>query len=140
MTIKKFHFVLLIILFIFSGAIQASHDDKEVDTNLYASSKTKKMDLDLQHVYQGIKLKYRHDGLFLKKLAQSQKIWLSFRDAQLEMLFPHSKEANYYGSIFPTCYSTEYANITEDRIKVLERWLNGVPEGETCSGSIKTKS
>lgn len=44
----------------------------------------------------------------------------------------------YYGSFQPVCRAQYLKELTDDRIKTLQQWLNGVEEGDICSGSVNT--
>lgn len=65
-----------------------------------------------------------------------QRAWLSFRDAQIDLLYPHRQEANYYGTVLPMCINIELTRITLVQIKNLNRWLHPSEEGDACAGSI----
>ena len=95
----------------------------------------KQADSELNRVYGVLQDVYKKDKLFLKKLKQSQRIWIKLRDANFEMQFPHAKEQGYYGSIFPTCADGYKIALTLQRVEFLKQWVTGVEEGENCSGS-----
>ena len=95
-----------------------------------------KTDLELNSVYQKILQEYKEDTVFIKNLIKTQKIWIKFRDAQVEMKFPE-REPGWYGSMYPMCVSGYLEKLTRDRIKTLKEWLAGVEYGEGCGGSIK---
>jgi hypothetical protein len=52
------------------------------------------------------------------------------------MKFPGSDKRNY-GSIYPMCASGYLEKLTKERTKKLMEWLNPIPDGEGCNGSIK---
>ena len=97
-----------------------------------------KADLELNSVYQKILQEYREDTVFIKNLIKTQKIWIKFRDAQVETKFPE-REPGWYGSMYPMCVSGYLEKLTRDRIKTLKEWLAGVVDGESCGGSIKNQ-
>jgi hypothetical protein len=37
------------------------------------------------------------------------------------------------------CYSAYKEELTRQRIKTLQQWLEGVEEGDVCAGSLKLK-
>ncbi|WP_420798034.1 lysozyme inhibitor LprI family protein [Pasteurella atlantica] len=56
-------------------------------------------------MYQAILSEYKADSLFIEKLKKSQRLWVKFRDAELEMKYPVSENVNprvIYGSMYPT--------------------------------------
>jgi uncharacterized protein YecT (DUF1311 family) len=110
----------------------------QLDLNECSANAAKAADAELNRVYQAIQKKYHDDPVFIQKLKIAQRAWIQFRDAQINMLYPHSNETNYYGSIFPLCYQTELTRLTNERIKTLQRWLDGQGEGDGCAGSIQS--
>ena len=98
-----------------------------------------KVDKELNSIYQNILKDYKSDTTFIKNLKTSQKIWIQFRKAELKMKYP-DRESGYYGSVQPMCLSIYLTELTENRIKTLNIWLEGIEEGDVCSGSVKTKN
>jgi uncharacterized protein YecT (DUF1311 family) len=98
----------------------------------------KKTDKKLNEVYQAILKEYKSDTEFIKNLRTSQRIWISFRDAEAKVKYP-DREDGYYGSIHPLCVSLYLEELTLDRISTLNLWLKGSEEGDACSGSINVK-
>jgi uncharacterized protein YecT (DUF1311 family) len=97
-----------------------------------------KTDKELNEIYKKILFEYKSDTAFIKNLKASQRIWITFRNAELKMKFP-DRERGWYGSMHPMCVSVYLEKLTRDRIKTLKEWLQGVAEGEGCGGSIKGK-
>jgi uncharacterized protein YecT (DUF1311 family) len=116
----------------------ASFAQTQTEMNESAFNSYKKADKELNDVYKKILSEYKSDTIFIKNLKASQRIWISFRDAELNMKYPE-REAGYYGSIQPTCVANYLEQLTKARIKTLKVWLVGIPEGDSCSGSVKTK-
>ena len=97
---------------------------------------------ELELVFGKVAKEYRNDSVFLEKLEAAQKAWRIYRDAHLESFFPvgskaHKKEE--YGSIYPKCACVVLVEMTKERIRQLQVWLEGTVEGDACSGSIKIK-
>lgn len=126
--------IFLLLLLIFSLNC-FSQTQAEMNQEAYASYD--KADKKLNTVYQKILVKYKTDKLFVTNLKKSQRIWISFRDAEMDMKYPNYPKQNY-GSIHPTCRAVYLTELTENRIKTLTTWLNGINEGDTCVGSVKT--
>ena len=97
-----------------------------------------KSDKELNLIYKKILLEYKSDTAFIKNLKASQRIWITFRDAELKMKFP-DREPGWYGSMHSMCVSAYLEKLTKERIKTLHEWLQGVSEGEGCRGSIKSQ-
>jgi uncharacterized protein YecT (DUF1311 family) len=76
--------------------------------------------------------------VFLASLKEAQRCWIAFRDAQLKMKYP-DREPGYYGSVLPSCEMMYLTELTQDRIKALQVWIDGVEEGNICAGTVKIK-
>ena len=94
---------------------------------------------ELDRIYSQILERYRDDTLFIAKLEVAEKAWRTFRDAHLESLFPAEPKPEVYGSAYRYCHCRVLAAMTRARITQLIRWVQGVEEGEVCSGSMKTR-
>ncbi|CAA6823885.1 MAG: Unknown protein [uncultured Sulfurovum sp.] len=105
------------------------------EMNNCANINFKEVDAELNRVYYAIQQKYIKNKAFLKNLKEAQRLWIKLRDADFSMQFPHSKEAGYYGSIFPLCADDYKAELTLKRIEFLKQWLIGAEEGQSCRGS-----
>jgi uncharacterized protein YecT (DUF1311 family) len=115
-----------------------SFSQTQSELNQKALESYKKADKELNTIYQKILSEYKSDTLFIKNLKASQRIWITFRDAELNMKYPE-RDPNYYGSIQPTCVAMYLEQLTKERIKTLKVWLVGIPEGDCCSGTVKIK-
>jgi len=112
----------------------------QFEMNNCANKGYKSTDEKLNQVYKLIQKKYANDSAFLNKLKIAQKAWLQYRDAQLDMMYPHKNENDYYGSVFGMCENNYLEKLTIERIKILQQWLDGTEEGDVCSGSILPKT
>ena len=99
----------------------------------------KKSDSDLNRVFQQVLREYKGDIRFIRKLKASQRAWLAYRDAQLQALYPKPDTLREYGSAFRMCSCLALDELTNERVKILRRWIEGTEEGDVCSGSIRLK-
>lgn len=99
----------------------------------------KQSDAELNRVYTQILNEYKQDTVFTDKLKAAQRAWIAFRDAHVESLYPARDKMAQYGSIYPMCRCLAMKEITAHRVTELRKWLDGVPEGETCAGSVRIK-
>ena len=104
--------------------------------NMDAGSGYQKADKELNMVYQKILKEYAAQPLFVKKLKVAQRLWIQLRDAELAAKYP---KGGSYGSVEPMCESLYLESLTRERTKFLKIWLTGIPEGDVCSGSVKSK-
>jgi uncharacterized protein YecT (DUF1311 family) len=95
-------------------------------------------DKQLNSIYQEILSNDADDEAFIASLKEAQRCWIAFRDAQLKMKYP-DREPGYYGSILPSCEAMYLAELTQERIKTLQVWIDGVQEGDVCAGTVRIK-
>jgi len=93
----------------------------------------------LNTTYNQILRGYGRDAAFVRKLKIAQRAWVAYRSAQIEALYPASDKRTAYGTIYPMCRCLALAKLTTSRVEELRKWIEGVEEGDTCSGSIKVK-
>lgn len=130
MTTK--HFILISFLFFSS----LSFSQSQAKMNEAVSGNLVKADKELNETYNEILKQYKSDAAFIKNLKKSQNIWIKFRDAEMKVKYP-KREAGFYGSMQPLCFTNYKAELTKKRTKELKDWLKGSEEGDTCAGSIK---
>jgi uncharacterized protein YecT (DUF1311 family) len=104
--------------------------------NVNAGRNYDKADKELNAVYRKILKEYTAQPLFIKKLKVAQRLWVQLRDAELAAKYP---ESGSYGSAAPMCESIYLETLTRERTKFLRLWLTGIPEGDVCAGSVKSK-
>ena len=129
--------VIFITLFCFLTTLCFAQSQGEMNAD--ADKKYQVADKKLNTVYQKILADYKADTAFIKNFKIAQRLWVQYRDAEMKAIFP-DREAGYYGSVQPMCWSVYLTSLTEERTKTITVWLTGMEEGEVCSGSIKTKN
>ncbi len=139
MTKAQFHFMKRLVLstlycFTITFCIAQSQGQMTQD----AIKNYKKVDQELNIVYQKILTEYKEDTAFIKNFKAAQRLWVQFRDAEMKAKYP-DREEGYYGSVQPMCWYMHLSYLTEERRKAIEIWLTGIEEGDVCSGSVKTK-
>lgn len=114
----------------------SSYGQSQSGMNSSAASNYKQADSELNKVYQNILKEYAAKAQFIKNIKAAQRLWLKLRDADLAARFP---EKGQYGSAESMCRASYLESLTRDRIKVLKVWVDGIPEGDVCNGSVKTQ-
>jgi hypothetical protein len=113
-----------------------SFGQNQNELNSNANKQYKSSDSTLNSVYKQILKVYSTDATFIKNIKTAQNLWIKFRDAELKVKFPE----NYSnGSVQPMCTSLYLTDMTNDRIRTLRIWLDGIEEGNVCSGSMRRK-
>jgi uncharacterized protein YecT (DUF1311 family) len=93
------------------------------------------VDDKLNKVYQKILSLYEIDTLFIQKLRVAQNNWIKLRDADMEM---YMLDGVNYGSVRSICRCDFLKELTEARIKFLNKWVVGDrEEGEICGGTTR---
>jgi len=110
----------------------------QAEMNREANDSYKKADKELNDIYKTILTEYKSDTIFIKNLKTAQRIWITFRDAELKVMYPE-RETGYYGSVYPMCVSIYLEKLTRERISTLKAWTEGIEEGDACNGSLKFK-
>ena len=122
------------------GAQETSPDcgaaKSQKDINLCAGKEAGEADKELDRVYQAILRRYRNDAAFLSKFRRAHRAWMAYRDMALAAKYPNEDPGSHYGSSFPMCWSGDYKRMTEQRTEELRLWLDGLEEGESCTGSM----
>jgi uncharacterized protein YecT (DUF1311 family) len=127
------------ILIIFIAFISLTEfSQTQGDMNEKANESYKKADKELNDIYKTILNDYKSDTIFIRNLKASQRIWITFRDAELKVKYPET-EPGHYGSVYPMCVSIYLERLTRERIKTLKEWIDGIEEGDVCIGSVKMK-
>ena len=138
---------LLCYIIIFAGpiifCIDSTNKPLYAQTQFEMSKKFNKefaaADAELTRIYNRILKTYKDDKEFIEKLKVAQRLWIQFRDAHMDSLFPAEDKRLEYGSSFEMCFSAFLTKLTRERTEQLKQWIIGVEEGEVCSGSIKAK-
>lgn len=123
--------------------VACNPNGNQLELNACSAGDFAKADQELNKVWKAIQTKYKDQPVFLEKLKVSQKLWLQFRDAEVEANYPVGKNENpsaQYGSVYPMCVGTVKARLTQQRTEQLKAWLDGAQEGDACSGSIKNSA
>jgi len=126
----------IIYLMIFCGAAMACTAQSQATMNQDAGAAYQKADKELNDVYQRILKEYREDTVFIDKLKDAQRLWVQFRDAEVAMKYPDTKN---YRSAVPMCWNLYLTELTKERTKKLNVWITGIEEGDVCAGSVRIK-
>ena len=123
-----------------TGSLAVVLAQTQGEMNQQACGEYKKADAELNKVYQQVLRENKTDVVFARKLRNAQRAWVTYRDAHVESLYPSANPRFEYGSVYPMCYCEALTELTKKRTEELRRWIEGVEEGDVCSGSVKIKS
>jgi uncharacterized protein YecT (DUF1311 family) len=96
-------------------------------------------DRKLNEIYQAIlnDKAYAGEAQFLEALKTAERQWIKYRDAEVDAIYPGQNKKSQWGSVYPMCACSELQRITRQRMEELQRWHNGIQEGDVCAGSSK---
>ena len=126
----------LVVAFLLLSSVGWAQTQAEMSRQAYEDYH--QFDQELNDVYQQILTLYRSDTAFIQNLKSSQRIWIQFRDAELEVKYLE-KGAEIYGSIHPICRAEYLSKLTKERTDRLKKWIEGSWEGDVCAGSVRIK-
>ena len=109
----------------------------QIDNSRNSCSDYLKLKKEIDNVSRKIFDDYERDNAFISKFKLAQFAWESYRDAQLEMLFP-SPNKGIYGSSYPTCRCNALVDLTNERLGYLVRWISNTEESKSCGGSVNS--
>ena len=145
--IMKYTLIILILICSSLTQAQTNQPTKKINCDSamtqgemnYCAAKTyKEADTKLNNVYKAILEAYKSDTAFIHNLRTSEQLWIKLRDAELNVKFPEGS-GHEYGSVQPMCMSMYLTDLTNDRSKYLQIWLDGIDEGDACAGSVRRK-
>ena len=122
--------IFLIMILPFSQTMAASDD---------ICAEMKEADQRLNAAYQTVMHSEKIDAQAKNAIKKAQRAWIAFRDAHVESIFPGENLVQKYGTAYKLCTCITIQKLTEDRIQQLKFWIDGVQEGDVCSGSSFTK-
>jgi uncharacterized protein YecT (DUF1311 family) len=136
MKIIKHIFFGTMVLYFCIGVVPAKAQS-QMEMTQQAVNKYQQSAHELNKIYKQILKEYSTDTVFIKNLKSCQKIWIQFREAELQMKYPG---IDYAGTSTAMCKAHLMEAITKARIKTLKVWLTGMTEGDVCSGTVKVKN
>jgi uncharacterized protein YecT (DUF1311 family) len=118
----------------------AAEAQTQTRLNERACAGNRRADAEMNRVYRQILSEYQDKGEFVEKLKEAQRTWVAYRDAHMEALYPGEDKRSLYGSAHEMCACPEMEKLARERTALLRRWLTGLPEGDVCGGTIRTRA
>ena len=117
---------LLLSTTLYAKGIQCKEDGTQLQMNQCAYENFKKSDKALNRVYKKLRVKNKNDKAYLKNLKISQRLWIKFRDAELDLTFtcPSGNMRMCFGSMYPLLFNAEKTALTQQRVKALKAHLS----------------
>lgn len=127
-------FVIILLIFFY----QVSYSQTQYELTQASCEEFKKAENTLKLLNKKVIEMYVMDTVFVQKFKQAQEVWLQFRKTHIETIFP-KEDKSYYGNVFPMCHCIHLLELTQQRIRQVEKWTEGIEEGDVCGGSRKIK-
>ena len=108
----------------------------QTELNRCAGSQANDAQQQLHQMLASLHRLYADDEAFLQALTQAQSQWAASLEADLALKYPLAEKQAAYGSAYPLCLNSYRTGLIEARIAFLQQWLEGVEEGDVCSGSL----
>jgi uncharacterized protein YecT (DUF1311 family) len=131
-------FLLLFMLCMSTSICAAQETAPQIDQSRNSCSDYLKSKKSMEDMVKNIQEEYAKYPLFLKKFQKAQDEWASYRDAQLEMIFPETDKAQY-GSFYPTCRCNWLVEFTNERMDFLVKFVANTYDVESCGGAVNSK-
>ncbi|MGH8086458.1 MAG: lysozyme inhibitor LprI family protein [Lysobacter sp.] len=115
------------------------HAQTQADLNACAAGSLADADRELNATYRAVLELHADEPQFIANLKTAQRLWIQFRDAELAMKFPVAEGERpqvLYGSVYPMCRQQYLTQLTRQRTAHLRAWLEGIAEGDVCTGSL----
>jgi uncharacterized protein YecT (DUF1311 family) len=136
---------ILILLLILSMCASASFAQEttpdstiQVDQSRNSCSDYLKSKKGMEEMVKNIQTEYAHYPRFLAKFKKAQDSWSSYRDAQLEMIYPEADKTQY-GGFYPTCRCNWLVDFTNQRVDYLVKFIANTYDVEPCGGAVNSK-
>jgi uncharacterized protein YecT (DUF1311 family) len=127
---KKFLILFFLLFLSISSYSQTQGEMNETSYKDYL-----KADKELNFVYKTILFRYAKNVEFIKALKESQRIWVNFRKAEINMKYPKS---DGYGSSITMCVNSFAEDFTKQRTIYLKLWLKTQADNDMCGGSLRS--
>ena len=105
-------------------------EGNQMELNVCASDDLEKADKALNSAYKELIKLQKDNKSYLKKLKVSQRLWIKFRDAEIETIFAcDSNDMRMcWGSMYDLSFHSEMQKLTEERTATLKEYIKDLSE------------
>ncbi len=117
--------ILLLSATLSASNLQCKEDGNQMQMNQCAYEDFQEADRELNRVYKALRKKKKSDKAYLANLKTSQRLWIKFRDAELDLIFTceTANKRQCFGSMYPLLYHSEKEVMTRQRVKRLNEYI-----------------
>lgn len=107
--------------------IKCNHDGNQMEMNQCAYDDYEKADKALNNAYKELVKLKKGNKVYITKLKTSQRLWIKFRDAELETIFAceDGDMRMCWGSMYNLIYHVEMKELTDKRTATLKGYIKG---------------
>ncbi len=108
------------------SAFVCNPDGTQTEMNVCAIDSMKAAESELDSVYREVLACGVGNPVFVKNMEAAQRLWVQFRDAELEARFPVGPgeiDRVLYGSMYPMSWATEKETLAKERTGQLRRYI-----------------
>ena len=129
---------LLFVLFIGATTSSAQALPSQIDQSRNSCSDYLKVKKGMDDMVKSIEEEYAKYPKFLVNFKKAQEGWVSYREAQIDMIFPEANKAQY-GTLYPTCRCNWLIEFTNQRLDFLIKFVSNTYDVESCGGAVNSK-
>jgi uncharacterized protein YecT (DUF1311 family) len=100
---------------------QRAHSQAEI--NSCANDEDARADSELNDVYRHLLSVAEKEPRATAKVKDAERVWIQYRDAYLEAMFPAEDKLAYYGSKYPGDFNIVRASLTREQTKKLRELI-----------------
>lgn len=114
--------------------MEAVNKGNQYAMNVCASEEYKDESKLMNDIYKSLLATHKGCTVFVNNLKKSQKIWIKFRDAEVDMKLSYSDMPGNYGTMNSMLRSYELMSLTQERTKRLRQYItDGIQDEEISS-------
>ena len=110
--------------------LKCNPEGNQMEMNQCAYEDYKKSDKLLNSAYRELVKVKKAEKAYIKKLKASQRLWIKFRDAEIETIFACEDDdmRMCWGSMYNLLYHAEMKELTDKRTATLKGYIKGFAE------------
>jgi len=98
--------------------------------NACAGDEARRTDAELNRVYKQLLLKVAKDAAATSKIKAAEKLWVAYRDAYIEAMYPAEDKQTAYGTMYPMEVNLLTAKLSRQHTSALKELLRQLDGGE----------
>lgn len=100
----------------------------QAELNICASKEGARVEAELNDVYRRLLSKAKSQTAAIEKIKAAERIWIAYRDAYIDAMYPAKDKQAEYGSIYPMEVDLVRARLTQRQVAALKEMLGQYSE------------